>query len=80
MCDARGLAYDTDHTSLSKLQQTLYQPSKGIEVITNTENKQITAWGDTRNKADHGKFNEITFTEALKMTLGVRAFIDKHMP
>jgi hypothetical protein len=80
LCDARGLAYDTAHTTISKLQSLLYQPSKQIEVITTSENKQITVWGDTRNKADHGKFNEITFTEVVTMIPDVRAFIDRHLP
>lgn len=80
LCDARDIAYDTQRTSISKLQAALYQPSKQIEIITSSENKHITVWGDIRNKADHGKFTELTHTEVLTMVLGVRAFIDKHLP
>ncbi len=80
LCDARGLAYDAQRTSISKLQAVLFQPSKQIEVISVSENKQITAWGDTRNKADHGRFADITHTEVLAIVLGVRSFIDKHLP
>jgi hypothetical protein len=80
LCDARGITYDTQRTSISKLQGVLFQPSKQIEVVSASENKQITAWGDTRNKADHGRFAEITYTEVLALVLGVRAFIDKHLP
>ncbi len=80
LCDARGLPYDTAHATISKLQSLLYQPSKQIQVISSSENKQIAVWGDTRNKADHGKFSEITFTEVVTMIPGVRAFIDKHLP
>lgn len=80
LCDARGLPYDVQRTSISKLQSVLFQPSKQIEVLSASENKQITAWGDTRNKADHGKFSEIIHSEALAMVLGVRSFIDKHLP
>jgi hypothetical protein len=80
LCDARGITYDAQRSTISKLQAALYQPSKGVEVINGSENKQITAWGDTRNKADHGKFNEITYAETLTMALHVRAFIDKHLP
>jgi hypothetical protein len=58
----------------------MYQPSKGVEHISNSENKQITAWGDTRNKADHGKFSELTQTEVISIIIGTRAFIDKHLP
>jgi hypothetical protein len=79
LCDARGVPYDVQRTSVSKLQAVLYQPSKQVEVITVSENKQITVWGDTRNKADHGRFAEITHTEVLAMVIGVRAFIEKHL-
>jgi len=80
LCEARGMAYDAQRTSISKLQAVLFQPSKQIEVISGSENKQITAWGDTRNKADHGRFSEITHTEVVAMVMGVRAFIDRHLP
>lgn len=80
LCDNRGIQYDTQHTSISKLQSNLYQPSNQTEIISQSENKQITTWADTRNKADHGKFSEITQTEVLTMVIGVRAFIDKHLP
>jgi len=80
LCDARGIAYDAQRTSISKLQAALFQPSKQIEIISSSENKHITVWGDTRNKADHGKFSEISYTEVLTMVLGVRAFIDRHLP
>jgi hypothetical protein len=80
LCDAHQLQYDAQKTSISKLQAALYQPAKQIEVISSSETKQITAWGDTRNKADHGKFGEITETEVTMMVMGVRSFIDKHLP
>jgi hypothetical protein len=80
LCDARGLAYDAQRTSISKLQAAVFQPSKQIEIISISENKQITAWGDTRNKADHGRFGEITHAEVVAMVVGVRAFIERHLP
>ena len=80
LCDARGVAYDPQRASISKLQAVLFQPSKQIEVISQSENKHITAWGDTRNKADHGLFNEITQTEVISLILGVRSLIEKHLP
>ena len=80
LCDARGVDYDPQHTSISTLQAALYQPSKQIEVISRSESKQITAWGETRNNADHGRFNNITDTEVLTMVMGVRGFIDRHLP
>jgi hypothetical protein len=80
LCDNYIIAYDVHRTSISKLQSELYQPSKKIEIISASENKQITVWGDTRNKSDHGRFGEITYAEVLAMVLGVRAFLDKHLP
>lgn len=80
LCHAHGAAYDVQKSSISKLQAALYQPSKQVEIISQSENKQITAWADTRNKADHGKFGEITHTEVLSMIMGVRTFIEKHLP
>ena len=80
LCDASRITYDPQRTSLSRLQTALFQPSKQIEIINGSENKQITAWGDTRNKADHGKFGEITYAEVISMVVGVRSFIDRHLP
>jgi hypothetical protein len=80
LCDARGVPYDVQRASISKLQAALFQPSKQIEVISSSENKQITTWGDTRNKADHGKLAEITYAEVLALVMGVRGFIDRHLP
>lgn len=80
LCDAQGIAYEVDRTSISKLQTALYQPSKRIEVVTASENKQITAWGETRNNADHGRFGQITTAEVMAMLHGVRGFLDKHLP
>src|SRR5258707_3716279 len=34
LCDARGLSYDPQRASISKLQAALFQPSKQIEVIS----------------------------------------------
>jgi hypothetical protein len=80
LCDAHALPYDTKRTSLAQLQAVLYQPSSNIAVITASDNKQITAWGDARNKADHGKLSELTHAEVLAMVIGVRGFLDRHMP
>jgi len=80
LCDANGIPYDAQKTSLSKLQAALYQPSKNIEIISNGENKQITAWGETRNNADHGRFDQLTQTEVVMMIMGVRALLAKHLP
>ena len=79
LCDASGISYP-QRTSISTLQTALYQPSKQIGVISLSDNKQITAWGDIRNNADHGRFSEIIHSEVLSMVIGVRGFIDKHLP
>ena len=80
MCDAENITYDLQKTTISTLQAGLYQPSKNMEVISRSENKQITAWAETRNNADHGRFSILTHTEVLTMVIGIRAFIDKHLP
>lgn len=80
LADAHSIQYDVQRASISKLQAILYQPASQIEVISKSENKQITVWGDTRNNADHGKFDEITYAEVLSMVLGVRAFVERHLP
>lgn len=80
LCDAASIYYDPQRASISKLQAALFQPSKQVEIISNSENKQITAWGDTRNKADHARFDEITQSEVIAMILGTRGFIDRHFP
>ena len=80
LCDARGVDYDPQRTSISTLQAALYQPREQIEVISKSENDYISAWGKTRNNADHGRFNDITHTEVLTMVMGARGFIDKHLP
>jgi hypothetical protein len=79
LCDAHGVVYDPARTSIAKLQAGLYQPSKNIEHISSSENKQITSWGDTRNLADHGRFSELTQTEVIAIIMGTRAFVDKHL-
>ena len=76
LCDAHSVNYDPQRTSISTLQATLYQ----AKVISRSDYKHITAWGETRNSADHGLFNEITHTDVLTMVMGVRGFIDRHLP
>lgn len=80
ICVSSGVTFDAQRTSIAKLQAALYQPSKQIEIINSSENKQITAWGDSRNKADHGQFSALTQAEVLSMVIGVRAFLDRHLP
>lgn len=80
LCIKHSQAFDAGNTSLAKLQSVLYSPSKGVEIISKSENAQIGAWGQTRNNADHGHFAEVTPAEVQSMIVGVRAFIEKHLP
>jgi len=80
LCASNGVSYDAQRSSLSKLQSALYKPSAGVEVIGASSNKMITAWGDTRNRADHGKFEELTISEVSAMVIGVKGFISDKLP
>ena len=80
LCTDNGINYNPQQTSISQLQTALYQPANQIEIISQSDTKAITKWGDTRNKADHGRFSEITHSEVLTMVIGVQGFIDKHLP
>ena len=75
LCDANGIDYP-QRTSISNLLERLYQPN----VISVSENKEITVWGDVRNNADHGRFSDITHSRVLSMVIGVQGFINKHLP
>lgn len=79
LCDFHGFNYP-QQTTISKLQARLYRPSKQIYMISKSENDYITAWGKTRNNADHGRFNDIIHSEVEAMVMGVRGFIDQHLP
>ncbi len=80
LCDKHGQPYEAGGTSLAKLQSALYSPSKGVEIISKSENAQISAWGQSRNSADHGNFSQVTSSEVQSMIIGVRAFIARHLP
>jgi hypothetical protein len=79
LCDKHGAEYEAGRTSLAKLQTALYQPGKGIEHIDTGENKLITAWGDTRNEADHGHFDKLGLVEVGMMVTGVRDFLSRRL-
>ncbi len=80
LCNANNLTYDHGRTTIAKLQTALYQPLNGIEVISTSDTKQITAWADTRNKTDHGKLADLTLAEVLAMVVGVRGFLERRLP
>jgi hypothetical protein len=68
------------HRAVAAARAVITLPSSSIAVITASDNKQITAWGDVRNKADHGKLSQLTHSEVLATVIGVRGFLDRHMP
>lgn len=75
LCDKNNVRYDTEKTTLAKLQTALYCPSKGADFISLSDNKAITSWGETRNNADHGHFEKLRPVEVATMVAGVRDFI-----
>jgi hypothetical protein len=75
LCDKNKVSYDSDRTSLDKLRSALYSPNRGIEFISSSDSKVITSWGDTRNKADHGHFDQLRPVEVGMMVVGVRDFV-----
>lgn len=79
ICDKHAVSYPVV-TSIAKLAAGLYSPSAGVEHIDRSEHKHVTAWGDLRNTADHGKFAELNQTDVESMIPAVRGFIDRHLP
>jgi hypothetical protein len=75
LCDKNSITYESDRTTLAKLQAALYSPSRNVEFITSSDTKAITSWGDTRNKAAHGHFDQLGGIEVGMMVIGVRDFI-----
>ena len=79
LCDANGISYP-QKTSISNLKTALYQPKNQIEYISGSDSKDIDTWAEKRNNADHGRFSEITHSGVLSMVIGVRGFLNKHLP
>ena len=79
LCDANGISYP-QKTSISNLKTALYQPKNQIEHISGSDSKDIDTWAEKRNNADHGRFSEITYSGVLSMVIGVRGFINNHLP
>ena len=75
LCGKNAVTYESDKTTLAKLQAALYSPSKNREFISLSDSKAITSWGDTRNKADHGHFDQLGLVEVGMMVTGIRDFI-----
>jgi hypothetical protein len=80
LADVAGCAYDQQRATLSQLQAALYQPGKGIEIVSGADNDRITSWREMRNAVARGKFNELTHTSVLVTILGVSRFLDQHLP
>ena len=79
LCDKHGLVYEAGNTSITKLVNLLYQPSKGVTHIDAGEMKHVTAWGGVRNKADHGHFDQLGLVEVSMMVTGVQDFLARKL-
>lgn len=77
LCDKNSARYDAQRSTIAKLQSALYSPSQGVEFISVSDHKQITAWTETRNKADHGRFSDLGAVEVATMVMGIREFVSR---
>jgi hypothetical protein len=78
-CDKNGLTWQ-GHGSIEKYKDALAQARKGgNEIISATDEKQVSAWGGSRNDAAHkpGDFQG-TVESAKLMVEGIRQFISRY--
>lgn len=66
----------TSKDDLSSLNTKLAQAKVYNEVVR----KSVALWTDIRNKADHGKFQELTATDVKLMHAGVQDFMASRLP
>lgn len=78
ICDRLGRAY-SEPSSISGLAGELYKPKAGMEDISRKENKDIIAWAETRNTADHGRWADLKVSDVDAMLIGARGFVAKHL-
>jgi hypothetical protein len=77
MCEVRGIPTDKSDkigTLNDKLAKHHKPPAYG-----SAYHKQITAWADLRNNADHGHFGEYDREQVRAMIAGVREFAARHL-
>ena len=74
LCDKHGITYPKK-TKIDSLNSELAK--RGI--YTQLTQKQITAWADVRNNADHGHFDKFTAPDVAEMVKWVRRFAEEQM-
>lgn len=74
MCDRGGLVYP-ENTSIEPLNVTLAKAGAYDKLVQ----KQITAWADLRNKADHGRFDEVSTSDTADFIRWLRRFVTERL-
>lgn len=74
LCDLHGIAYP-QKTSINQLNVDLAR----AQIYNALVQKQITAFADLRNKADHGKFDEFKTADVQDMLQRVRRFATDYL-
>jgi hypothetical protein len=77
MCDVRGIPTDKQD-KIGTLNDKLAKHHKP-PAYSSMYHKQIIAWADLRNNADHGHFDEYDRDQVAAMIEGVREFAGRHL-
>ena len=77
MCEARAIPTDKSD-KIGTLNDKLAKHHKP-PAYSNMYYKQIIAWADLRNNADHGRFGEYDREQVAAMITGVREFAARHL-
>jgi hypothetical protein len=77
MCEVRGITTDKQD-KIGTLNNKLAKEHKP-PAYSSAYHKQIIAWADLRNNADHGHFREYDREQVAAMIAGVREFAARHL-
>jgi hypothetical protein len=77
MCEVRGIPTDKQD-KIGTLNNKLAKEHKP-PAYSSAYHKQIIAWADLRNNADHGHFGEYDREQVAVMITGVREFAARHL-
>jgi hypothetical protein len=77
MCEVRAIPTDRQD-KIGTLNDKLGKQPKP-PAYSSAYHKQIIAWADLRNNADHGHFNEYGGKQVAAMIAGVREFVARHL-
>lgn len=77
MCEVRGIPTDKQD-KIGTLNDKLAKQHKP-PAYSSAYHKQIIAWADLRNNADHGHFREYDREQVAAMIAGVRDFSARHL-